>query len=183
MVKRDGEGVLCGVGDFFFDGVLNMFLRLCFQSCTKLKSEKKLPAKQNKLNRETPMSSRYRARVAGLDGPAESPCIEGIHHVHERDAEKKAFPAILCLVVLQILYVVFDLVEATERNEAYGVVAGFLMVAFGLGILVVTFHTIRKRHWKVSHNLGFELAEGLVYVGLGAGVTVARWNSRFVPHQ
>ena len=109
--------------------------------------------------------------------------IEEINHVHDCDNGDKAFRTVVILVLLQVAYVVFDLVEATQRDDTYGIVAGFLMVTFGLAILLVTLHTLRSRRWTMSRNLAFEVCESLVYISLGTAITVVRWKNESIPHE
>jgi hypothetical protein len=83
---------------------------------------------------------------------------------------------LIMLVLLQITYVTFDLVEAVEENTDFGIIAGFFMIIFGVAIVIVGLYS----WYKTSHfdrDIGFELVEGCIYLGLGTGITIVRWNN------
>jgi hypothetical protein len=111
--------------------------------------------------------------------------FETINHIHinkkssslKKNTESKALKTIMLLVVLQISYVVFDLLEATTRNRVYGVVAGFFMIFFGLCILIISILTYMKRK-SICTDLLFEFLQGFVYVSVGTAITAVRWTNK-----
>lgn len=110
--------------------------------------------------------------------------LKSVNHIHERvgstyesfDSSSKKFKFVISLIFLQVSYVVFDLIEAKTLDRTYGIVAGFLMVLFGLSILFVTFQSYLSIN-VLNKDLLLETLEGVVYISLGSAITFVRYQN------
>ena len=94
-----------------------------------------------------------------------------VHH------HNKTFRMVIVLVIIQISYIVLDLVEAQTEQRGYGIAAGIMMSIFGLFIIVVS-GIMYRRIKQITRDLFLEGLEGCIYLSLGVAITVVRNNKR-----
>jgi hypothetical protein len=88
---------------------------------------------------------------------------------------KKTIQIVVLLIVVQIVYISMELLEAKTEERAFGIVSGFSMIILGLLIVSIALHKYNhEKRWYT--DTVFEILAGAVYISLGSAVTEARWN-------
>jgi hypothetical protein len=90
---------------------------------------------------------------------------------------ERPYTLLVLVVLVQTTYLSFDLLEALFDDIDYGIVAGVLMIVFGLMfILFATYHLVVLLNYTFNRNITMEFIQGSIYFILGLFITLARCN-------
>ena len=89
--------------------------------------------------------------------------------------QEKTIQVVVLLLIVQIVYLSMELIEAKTEERAFGIVSGFSMIILGLLIISIAVHKYKhEKRWYT--DTVFEILAGIVYVSIGSAVTEARWT-------